>query len=340
VTTSTQLALVSHPQPLYELPPEKFEAVTAELRDAIRALSQGTPVVQVLSTDRAPRLMAVARSASFTSLAAVTDAPTPTLGKLIHDQVYVEIDQFRALLNRYKTDGKYQYANTSAVERELDELIKFEEEWRVRMTLAPSGTPTVSPSLPPSAVPSVAPTESPTVRPTIAPTIEIIYRTDAPTLAPTSVPTLSPTFPPSITPTAEPSFVPSWRPTDRPTLLPSGVPTASPTVNNTPWTTNCSVVCSGKEKVLVNRTVEADFTIFLRMRSRDTGGSAYHWWAGRGLVDAELEGRGLDFGLALGEGRALFGAGGAGGGILSGRSRRKPRGWPRSECGFGHRRQG
>ena len=23
-------------------------------------------------------------------------------------QVYVEIDQFRALLNRYKTDGKYQ----------------------------------------------------------------------------------------------------------------------------------------------------------------------------------------------------------------------------------------
>ena len=119
-------------------------------------------------------------------------------------QVYVEIDQFRALLNRYKTDGKYQcvhqnakanravqrclgtccqrtvgnkrahrsrwshcrrflwyseyspsavsrYANTSAVERELDELIKFEEEWRVRMTLAPSGTPTVSPSLPPSA---------------------------------------------------------------------------------------------------------------------------------------------------------------------------------------------
>ena len=129
VTTSTQLALVSHPQPLYELPPEKFEAVraskkagghwlgssicshesyphpkhlaiaiimhimdntqahaqpgahahahalhlrvqrvqrlllfvqvTAELRDAIRALSQGTPLVQVLSADRAPRLMAV-----------------------------------------------------------------------------------------------------------------------------------------------------------------------------------------------------------------------------------------------------------------------------------------
>ena len=43
-----------------------------------------------------------------------------------------------------------RYANTSAVERELDELIKFEEEWRVRETLAPSGTPTVSPSLPPS----------------------------------------------------------------------------------------------------------------------------------------------------------------------------------------------
>ena len=34
------------------------------------------------------RVAQVARSASFTSLAAVTDAPTPTLGKLIHDQVW------------------------------------------------------------------------------------------------------------------------------------------------------------------------------------------------------------------------------------------------------------
>jgi hypothetical protein len=38
VTTSTQLALVSHPQPLYELPPEKFEAVRASEKNG-RALA-------------------------------------------------------------------------------------------------------------------------------------------------------------------------------------------------------------------------------------------------------------------------------------------------------------
>jgi hypothetical protein len=37
-------------------------------------------------------------------------------------QVYVEIDQFRALLNRYKTDGTYQcvHQNTTAMSELLD----------------------------------------------------------------------------------------------------------------------------------------------------------------------------------------------------------------------------
>jgi hypothetical protein len=39
VTTSTQLALVSHPQPLYELPPEKFEAVRSSEKKSRRALA-------------------------------------------------------------------------------------------------------------------------------------------------------------------------------------------------------------------------------------------------------------------------------------------------------------
>ena len=61
--------------------------------------------------------------------------------------------------------------------------------------------------------------------------------------------------------------------------------------------------------VELTRPVSGDFTIELWFRSSQAGGGEAQWYQGRGLVDGEVNGNMNDFGIALGNGKVLFGTG-------------------------------
>ena len=70
-------------------------------------------------------------------------------------------------------------------------------------------------------------------------------------------------------------------------------------------------VFSGAENRVVLNQLESDFTISFWLQSSQIAGSADSWTNGMGIIDANAAPGDLPFGVSLGEGRVLFGMGGA-----------------------------
>lgn len=68
--------------------------------------------------------------------------------------------------------------------------------------------------------------------------------------------------------------------------------------------------CEGKGRIAIPASIRADFTIAMRLRTRqDLDGVERHWWRGAGLVDGELQGSVEDFGTSLLGPKFTFGVG-------------------------------
>ncbi len=62
--------------------------------------------------------------------------------------------------------------------------------------------------------------------------------------------------------------------------------------------------------VAIPRSVVADFTVAMWVRTTDTaGGAGGQWWSGKGLVDGEVGGGGADWGTSIVNGKLAFGVG-------------------------------
>lgn len=59
----------------------------------------------------------------------------------------------------------------------------------------------------------------------------------------------------------------------------------------------------------IPRSIQDSFSIVFWVKTTQTGGSTHQWWAGYGLVDADVCGETNDFGISLAEGKACFGIG-------------------------------
>jgi alpha-L-arabinofuranosidase len=66
--------------------------------------------------------------------------------------------------------------------------------------------------------------------------------------------------------------------------------------------------------VAIPRSITDDFTVALWVKTTDTAGSGgAQWWAGKGLVDGEVNGGGADWGTAIVNGKFAFGVGSSSG---------------------------
>ena len=88
-------------------------------------------------------------------------------------------------------------------------------------------------------------------------------------------------------------------PPPSPPLLPNAVTQGFPS----------SLTCTGSNYVSIATVPRRDFSLVVEFRTSSSCGSTGQWYHGCGLMDAEVGGTTRDYGLSMGAGRLLFGAG-------------------------------
>ena len=88
-------------------------------------------------------------------------------------------------------------------------------------------------------------------------------------------------------------------PPPSPPLLPNAVTQGFPS----------SLTCTGSNYVSIATVPRRDFSLVVEFRTSSSCGTFGQWYHGCGLMDAEVGGTTRDYGLSMGAGRLLFGAG-------------------------------